>query len=58
MKRQFLVCVEFDDEGEEGCRLPTETEVAAALSHSTAAEALADATGCRVSVWMNEGGDK
>ena len=57
MKWRYLVRVEFDDEDEEGCRLPMETEVAAALAHSTAAEALAEATGCRISMWMDEGGD-
>jgi hypothetical protein len=46
MKREFTVRIRFDDEGEGA--LPSEREVIAALAYSTAAEALAEATGCRV----------
>jgi hypothetical protein len=50
MRLTCLVLVEF--ESERGIDLPKAHEIAAALQHSTAAEALAEATDCAVRLWL------
>lgn len=46
MKLTYLLELVLDTEGEDGVSLPSDEQVCSALSHSTAGEALSDATGC------------
>lgn len=49
MKTRFVIVAEFDDENDDETPLPTKRMVEHAFEHSTAREAITEATGCRVS---------
>lgn len=50
MKQEYQLTLTLDTENEEGLELPDLDTIAAALAHSTAAEALSEATGCTVTM--------
>lgn len=50
MKRYFIASIVFDDENDPDASVPTDEQAEAALEHSTAREALSEATGCAVSM--------
>jgi hypothetical protein len=48
MKKRCFIVLDIEADQTEGETLPSEETIRAALAHSTAAEALAEATGCTV----------